>query len=151
MTRYRDAILYVHDETVKGMNAGKDVLTLMNEIKLPPNLDIGETYGRISWSVRGIYEGYVGWFDGNVSTMFGPASQGYGEIVKLAGGPNAVASRASDLATSDPVRALYPDGYGPRGRSEAPGYARSPIESAAGTGREIKQQQRAGMAGCGNP
>jgi alkyl sulfatase BDS1-like metallo-beta-lactamase superfamily hydrolase len=107
LTRYRDAILYVHDETVKGMNAGKDVLTLMNEIKLPPNLDIGETYGRISWSVRGIYEGYVGWFDGNVSTMFGPASQGYGEIVKLAGGPTAVASRASDLATSDPVRAMY--------------------------------------------
>jgi len=107
LTRYRDAILYVHDETVKGMNAGKDVLTLMNEIKLPPNLDIGETYGRISWSVRGIYEGYVGWFDGNVSTMFGPASQGYGEMVKLAGGPDAVAARASELATTDPIRALY--------------------------------------------
>lgn len=107
LTRYRDAILYVHDETVKGMNAGKDVLTLMKEIKLPPNLDIGETYGRISWSVRGIYEGYVGWFDGNVSTMFGPASQGYGEMVKLAGGPDAVAARASELATADPVRALY--------------------------------------------
>jgi alkyl sulfatase BDS1-like metallo-beta-lactamase superfamily hydrolase len=63
LTRYRDAIQYVHDETVKGMNAGKDVWTLMNEIRLPAALDIGESYGKLSWSVRGIYEGYVGWFD----------------------------------------------------------------------------------------
>ena len=94
LTRYRDAILYVHDATVKGMNEGKDVLTLMREITLPKELEIGESYGRLTWSIRGIYEGYVGWFDGNVSTMFGPASQAYGEIVQLAGGPDAVAARA---------------------------------------------------------
>src|SRR5262249_53300702 len=29
LTRYRDAIQYVHDEVVKGMNAGKDAYTLM--------------------------------------------------------------------------------------------------------------------------
>jgi alkyl sulfatase BDS1-like metallo-beta-lactamase superfamily hydrolase len=107
LTRYRDAILYVHDATVKGMNEGKDVLTLMREIKLPPELRIGESYGRLTWSIRGIYEGYVGWFDGNVSTMFGPASQAYGEIVKLAGGPDAVAARAAAIASSDPIDALY--------------------------------------------
>jgi alkyl sulfatase BDS1-like metallo-beta-lactamase superfamily hydrolase len=107
LTRYRDAILYVHDATVKGMNEGKDVLTIMREVRLPKDLDIGESYGRLTWSIRGIYEGYVGWFDGNVSTMFGPASQSYEEIVKLAGGPEAVAARALELATTDPVRALY--------------------------------------------
>ena len=32
LTRYRDAILYVHDETVKGMNEGENVLALMREI-----------------------------------------------------------------------------------------------------------------------
>lgn len=107
LSRYRDAILYVHDATVKGMNEGKDVLTLMREITLPKELEIGESYGRLTWSIRGIYEGYVGWFDGNVSTMFGPASQAYGEIVRLAGGPDAVAGRAAELAASDPLRALY--------------------------------------------
>ena len=35
LSEYRDAIRYVHDETVKGMNQGKDVFTLMREIKLP--------------------------------------------------------------------------------------------------------------------
>jgi alkyl sulfatase BDS1-like metallo-beta-lactamase superfamily hydrolase len=107
LTRYRNAILYVHDATVKGMNEGKDVLTLMREIQLPPELSIGESYGRLTWSIRGIYESYVGWFDGNVSTMFGPASQSYAEIVKLAGGPDAVAARASALVATDAINALY--------------------------------------------
>ena len=107
LTKYRDAILYVHDATVRGMNEGKDVLTLMREIKLPPQLELGESYGRLTWSIRGIYEGYVGWFDGNPATMFGPPSQAYGEMVKLAGGPDAVARRAQELATTDPVRAMY--------------------------------------------
>ena len=107
LTRYRDAIQYVHDATVKGMNEGKGVDTLMREIRLPPDLEIGESYGRLTWSIRGIYEGYVGWFDGNVSTMFGSPSQAYGEIVRLAGGPGAVAARAAAMAASDPIRALY--------------------------------------------
>jgi alkyl sulfatase BDS1-like metallo-beta-lactamase superfamily hydrolase len=107
LTRYRDAIRFVHDQTVAGMNAGKDVFTLMGEITLPPDLDIGETYGKISWSVRGIYEGYAGWFDGNPSSMFGTPAAAYGEIVRLAGGPAKVAARARELSTTDPVRALY--------------------------------------------
>ena len=63
LTRYRDAIQYVHDETVKGMNAGKDVYTLMQEIKLPASYNLSELFGKVSWSVRGIYDGYAGWFD----------------------------------------------------------------------------------------
>jgi alkyl sulfatase BDS1-like metallo-beta-lactamase superfamily hydrolase len=99
LTRYRDAIQYVHDETVKGMNAGKDVWTLMREIKLPPALDIGESYGKLSWSVRGIYEGYVGYFDLNPATMYEmPASAIYPDVVKLAGGADAIAKLAMERA-----------------------------------------------------
>jgi alkyl sulfatase BDS1-like metallo-beta-lactamase superfamily hydrolase len=95
LTRYRDAILYVHDQTVLGMNQGKDVFTLMQEIKLPSDLDIGETYGRISWSVRGIYEGYMGWFNGDPATMFStPIDKAYPEVVRLAGGASAIAALA---------------------------------------------------------
>lgn len=60
LTRYRDAILYVHDATVKGMNEGKDVVSLMREITLPSDMNLGESYGALTWSIRGIYEGYVG-------------------------------------------------------------------------------------------
>ena len=95
VTRYRDAILYVHDETVRGMNAGKDVYELMQTITLPEALDIGEGYGTIAWSVRGIFEGYMGWFDGNPSTMSStPAKAAYPELVEMAGGAEKVAQRA---------------------------------------------------------
>jgi alkyl sulfatase BDS1-like metallo-beta-lactamase superfamily hydrolase len=109
LTRYRDAIQYVHDETVKGMNAGKDVWTLMNEIKLPSDLDVGEGYGKLSWSVRGIYEGYAGWFDLNPATMYEkPASSVYPDVVKLAGGPDAVAKLAMERAQAgQAVEALH--------------------------------------------
>ncbi|MEK7831077.1 MAG: alkyl sulfatase dimerization domain-containing protein, partial [Acidobacteriota bacterium] len=109
VTRYRDAIQHVHDETVKGMNAGKDAWTLMNEIKLPPALDIGESYGKLSWSVRGIYEGYVGWFDMNPATMYEkPAASVYPDLVKLAGGAEAVARLATERAEAgQAVEALH--------------------------------------------
>jgi alkyl sulfatase BDS1-like metallo-beta-lactamase superfamily hydrolase len=106
LTRYRDAILFVHDATVKGMNDGVDLSTLMRQIALPPALDIGESYGKLTWSIRGIYEGYAGWFDGNASTMYGLPGDVYGDLVQMAGGPDAVAHRAQQLAESDPVRAL---------------------------------------------
>jgi len=109
LTRYRDAIQYVHDETVKGMNAGKDVWTLMSEIKLPPALDVGEGYGKLSWSIRGIYEGYVGWFDLNPATMYEkPASSVYADVAKMAGGADAVAKLAMDRAEAgQAVEALH--------------------------------------------
>ncbi len=109
LTRYRDAILYVHDETVKGMNAGKDVWTLMNEIKLPTALDIGESYGKLSWSVRGIYEGYVGYFDLNPATMYEiPASAIYPDLMKLAGGADGIIKLANEKIQAEKfVEALH--------------------------------------------
>jgi alkyl sulfatase BDS1-like metallo-beta-lactamase superfamily hydrolase len=97
LTRFRNAIQYVHDETVKGMNAGEDVYTLMRNIQLPPNSDMSETFGKVSWSVRGIYEGYAGWYDMNPSTMYDtPPSSIYPDLVTLAGGPDALVKLASD-------------------------------------------------------
>jgi alkyl sulfatase BDS1-like metallo-beta-lactamase superfamily hydrolase len=109
LTQYRDAIQYVHDETVKGMNEGKDVYTLMREIKLPPELDVGEAYGKVSWSVRGIYEGYVGWFDGNPASMYAASpSMADADLVKLAGGASPVAAKAREaIESGDAVRGLH--------------------------------------------
>ena len=109
LTRYRDAIQYVHDEVVKGMNAGKDVYTLMKEIKLPAALEVGESYGKLSWSIRGIYEGYVGWFDLNPATMYEtPIASVYPDVVKLAGGADAIAASAlSRVEAGDALAALH--------------------------------------------
>ena len=109
LARYRDAIQYVHDETVKGMNAGKDVFTLMQEIKLPPQYDLTQVFGKVSWSVRGIYDGYAGWYDGNPTSMYelSPSSV-YPDLVKLAGGPESLAKLALEkVEAGKPVEALH--------------------------------------------
>lgn len=95
LTQSRDAIQYVHDEVVKGMNAGKDVWALMREIKLPKELEVGESYGKLTWSIRGIYAGYAGWFDMDPASMYDvPPSAAYADLVRLAGGPGPVVKLA---------------------------------------------------------
>jgi alkyl sulfatase BDS1-like metallo-beta-lactamase superfamily hydrolase len=108
VTKYRDAIRYVHDATVKGMNDGKDVFTLMREINLPAELDLGEDYGKVSWSVRGIFEGYVGWFDRNPATMYAtPPTVADNDLVQLAGGAAIVAAKSREISEGgDAVRGL---------------------------------------------
>jgi alkyl sulfatase BDS1-like metallo-beta-lactamase superfamily hydrolase len=109
LTRFRNAIQYVHDEVVKGMNSGKDVYTLMREIRLPASFDLSESFGKVSWSVRGIYDGYAGWFDMNPSMMYElPPSSVYPDLVKLAGGPEPLVRLALEkLEAGKPVEALH--------------------------------------------
>jgi len=109
LKRYRNAIQHVHDCVVKGMNEGKSVFELMSEIRLPPALEVGEGYGKLTWSIRGIYEGYAGWFDTDPATMYEvPASAAYPDIVNLAGGPRAVARLAFQaLRRGEVVKALH--------------------------------------------
>jgi alkyl sulfatase BDS1-like metallo-beta-lactamase superfamily hydrolase len=109
LTRYRDAISYVHDAVVQGMNAGKDVFTLMREIHLPRELECGENYGRLTWSIRGIYEGYAGWFDLDPATMYEePPAAIYPELARLAGGPSVLVERARErIKANRPVDALH--------------------------------------------
>ncbi len=110
LTVLRDAILYVHDETVAGMNAGKDQHTLMAEIQLPRELDVGQGYGKVSWGVRAIWEHYAGWFRHESTTELyaQPVGSVHGDLVELAGGPQAIVDRARDrLARGEYVEALH--------------------------------------------
>jgi glyoxylase-like metal-dependent hydrolase (beta-lactamase superfamily II) len=106
--RIRDAVSYVHDATVTAMNAGKDVWAAMDDVALPSELEVGEAYGRVDWSVRAIWETYAGWFHQHSTLdLYGARPEyGAGELVALAGGPDAVASRASALARADALTAV---------------------------------------------
>ncbi len=99
LTTYRDAIRYVHDETVKGLNAGQDVFTLMREIRLPEHLrELPQAYGRVSWTVRGIFEWYIGWFDGEAAHMYDrPISSIYPDLLDLAGGADPLVKKALEM------------------------------------------------------
>jgi alkyl sulfatase BDS1-like metallo-beta-lactamase superfamily hydrolase len=106
--RVRDATRWVHDETVAGMNAGRPLWQLMAEITLPPDLEVGEGYGKVSWDVRAIWELYAGWFKHESTTeLYGrPRSTVDAEIVTLAGADSLVA-RAEEMAADDPVAAIH--------------------------------------------
>jgi alkyl sulfatase BDS1-like metallo-beta-lactamase superfamily hydrolase len=100
----------VHDETVKGMNHGKDIHTLMREIQLPPELEVGEGYGKVSWSVRAIWENYAGWFHHSSTTELYdvPAKAVHSDLVELAGGPDAISKRAKKrLEAGEAVEAIH--------------------------------------------
>ena len=68
---------------------------------LPPELAdkalLGEYYGNVSWGVRAIFTGILGWFDGNPTSMnpLHPADRAQ-RIAALAGGPEALFQQATD-------------------------------------------------------
>lgn len=98
LTALHQAIHHVHDETVKGMNAGKTVHELMAEISLPSEMEVGQGYGKVSWSVRAIWEHYSGWFHHRSTTELYavPQSAVHQDLVELAGGADALVKRATD-------------------------------------------------------
>ncbi len=106
---YRNAISYIHNETVKGMNAGVDRYTLMREIKLPPEYSyIDQSYGTVKWSVRGIYEGYAGWFDEKPSSMYDLPIESIGEdLISLAGEKAVLDLARSYHEKKDYIRGLH--------------------------------------------
>ena len=100
LTRLRDAVAYVLEETLRGMNAGKSPFELMREIRLPAGLEVDERYGKVSWGVRGIFEAYGGWFhfDSTAELLVDAPSSINAEIAALrrsgrAGGEGAGAAR----------------------------------------------------------
>ena len=62
VTRIRDAVLYVHEAVVDGMNRGDSLETLMAGIRLPDRLALTEAHGKVAWGVRAIWESATGWF-----------------------------------------------------------------------------------------
>ena len=59
---------------------------------------MNESYGAVNWSVRGIYHGYAGWFDGSPATLLSESPDvKIRELVALAGGADKVVSRAQSL------------------------------------------------------
>jgi len=75
MQKIRDAVQYVHDETVAGMNAGFSVEALMSSITLPPDLSLSQSHGKVSWAVKSIWEYYATWFHFDRTSELYPTSQ----------------------------------------------------------------------------
>lgn len=109
MQRIRDAVQYVHDETIAGMNAGKTVNQLMKEIKLPANLELVQNHGRVDWAVKSIWEYYMGWFRFESTTELYPipAQDVYADLAQIAGNENLIALANNYLIQGESVKTLH--------------------------------------------
>ncbi len=83
---FRDAIEYVLLETLYCMNKGMTISETTEQVKLPEKyLDkeyLGEFYGTVEWSVKSIYCGYVGWFDGNAAGLMPVSDREYQAVIR---------------------------------------------------------------------
>lgn len=109
LTRLRDAIEYIHDQTVAGMNAGKDVRTLMREIALPAEHEVGQGYGKVAWDVRAVWENYSGWFHHRSTTELYPVGLDAvaADLVELAGADALVDRARAHLCAGRPLHAIH--------------------------------------------
>jgi alkyl sulfatase BDS1-like metallo-beta-lactamase superfamily hydrolase len=109
LTKLRDAVAYIHDETIAGMNAGTDLDTLMRQIELPAELIPGAGRGPVWWYVRAVWEEHTGWFRQQRTTELYPVPPTVdSELVELVGGVEPLAERAAaHVAAGRPVEAIH--------------------------------------------
>ncbi len=73
LTNYRDAVKFIYDETLACLAKDMTIDETVEAVQLPEHLRdlpyLGEFYGTAAWSVRSIYTGHVGWFDGNPTNI----------------------------------------------------------------------------------
>ncbi|CAD79161.1 MAG TPA: alkyl/aryl-sulfatase [Rhodopirellula baltica] len=103
---YRDAVQFIHDKTVEGMNKGLTPDELVEYVQLPENLAskdyLQPFYGHPEWGVRSVFNGYLGWFDGNPSNLFRLSPKAEAErVAKLAGGVGNLMESAHDALAAD--------------------------------------------------
>ncbi|MBW1817075.1 MAG: SCP2 sterol-binding domain-containing protein [Deltaproteobacteria bacterium] len=101
LTNYRDAIQFVHDQTIRWMNKGLTPDEIVERVKLPDHLArqpyLYEYYGTVPWSVRGIFAVYLGWFGGNATDLFPLAPKELAQrFARLAGGDKVTGFRFPD-------------------------------------------------------
>ncbi|MEW4530190.1 alkyl/aryl-sulfatase [Maioricimonas sp. JC845] len=107
LTDYRDAVQFIHDKTVEGINKGLTPDELVEYVQLPEHLAskdyLQPFYGHPEWGVRSVFNGYLGWFDGNATNLFrlSPAAEAE-RVARLVGGPGKLRAAANDaLAEGD--------------------------------------------------
>jgi alkyl sulfatase BDS1-like metallo-beta-lactamase superfamily hydrolase len=91
IAHHRDAYKYLHDQSVRLMNAGFTAEEIAEQITLPPALadkwyNRGY-YGTMAHNAKAVYQRYLGWYDANpVNLNAWPPEQSAPRYVKAMGG-----------------------------------------------------------------
>ncbi|KAF9871104.1 hydrolase [Colletotrichum karsti] len=99
LSQQRDMYGYLHDQTVRLMNTGLTGIEIAEKLVLPPNISKAwhcrGFYGSLSHNVKGIYQRYMTWFDGDPSHLwqYPPKEEG-ARYIDCLGGLDALCDKA---------------------------------------------------------
>lgn len=123
ITKQRDAYKYIHDQTVRLLNAGHTGTEIAEQLALPKPLhdflNVRGYYGTVSHNVKAVYQHYIGWFDGHPANLHAlPPVQAAQRYVALAGGADKLLAQAQQAYDGGDFRwaaellkhAVYADG-----------------------------------------
>ena len=109
VTDYRDAIQYLWDQTVRGLNKGLSADELTQFVQLPVRFErtyfTQQFYGLVEHHVRQIQTGLIGWFDGVESSLFPmPPMDKARRLIEGFGGRDAVRRQSAQALADNDVR-----------------------------------------------
>lgn len=109
VSEQRDLYAYLHDQTVRMMNLGMNGTEIAEVISLPPTLQTAwhaqGYYGSVSHNVKGIYQRYMGWFDGNPAHLWDyPTAELGKRYVDCFGGVDQILQKAAEYERNDDLR-----------------------------------------------
>ncbi|MEB4676518.1 MBL fold metallo-hydrolase [Enterobacteriaceae bacterium G50] len=96
ISKYRDTIKYIHDQTLHLANQGYTMNEIGNMIHLPETLDKNWAsrgyYGSVSHNARAVYNFYLGYYDGNPANLnpYGQVDMGKRYVKALGGSAHAI-------------------------------------------------------------
>lgn len=102
LSQQRDLYGFLHDQTVRMMNQGMTGIEIAEKLQLPPGISRAwhcrGLYGSVNHNVKGIYQKYMTWFDGNPAHLwlYPPAEEGR-RYVEALGGVDALCDRAEEF------------------------------------------------------
>jgi len=109
LTDCRDAIQYLWDQTVRGINRGRSAEELAHEVRLPAHLEQTplnrQFYGAVPHHVRQIHNGLFGWYGTDPAELFPhPPAEEARRIVAGFGGRERVLEQARSALDGDDAR-----------------------------------------------
>ena len=106
---HRDLFAYLHDQTLRLTNLGLNGTEVAEKLTLPPRLrdapHLQGFYGSVSHNVKGIYQRYMSWFDGNPAHLWQhpPAAEG-ARYAECFGGVKEMVKKAEAYAKAGDLR-----------------------------------------------
>jgi alkyl sulfatase BDS1-like metallo-beta-lactamase superfamily hydrolase len=109
LSEQRDLYAYLHDQTLRLLNAGYTGIEIAEMIQMPPAIEAAwharGYYGSVSHNVKAIYQRYMGWFDGNPASLWElPPEESAARYTECLGGVDAVVEKARTYVDAGDLR-----------------------------------------------